>query len=484
MKKIKLVFTTVALLFTTVLVSCSMTVEKLDPKNPVILKFGAYYADSQLSELSKLVDKFNEKEGRESGIIVELITMPSGKGIEQYLTETANNESNTGDFPDIFITYKSIVPYLKDKVKLINFKDYLTDNEISEYIDRLVEEGYLTDDKNVLTMMPVGSSTEIMFFNKTDFDKFAKATGAKLESGDTLENILKTAELYYDYTDAKTPDIKQDGKALIGFDAAVNHMLSSLKSMGIDILSKRGDKYVLNFPRKAARKVWELYIVPTLKGYMAKYAKYTSVDLQSGSILLAVSSTAASAYISGFVADKDTGDKREVDITTMLSPTIDGGMPVSSQQGGGVFIASTTPLRISASIAFFKWLTNKENNTEFSLKCSYMPVRKDNSSEAYIKEKAAEFNVDKKIRDSIITSLTQTKDRSIYVRPYFENYERVRMALTRILDIDIQKKRAELLSDFNGGKGTYESLLEKALSEKSFQSWYKDTFKTLQDEIN
>ena len=58
------------------------------------------------------------------------------------------------------------------------------------------------------------------------------------------------------------------------------------------------------------------------------------------------------------------------------------------------------------------------------------------------------------------------------------------MALTRILDIDIQKKRAELLSDFNGGKGTYESLLEEALSEKSFQSWYKDTFKTLQDEIN
>lgn len=467
-----------------ILTSCSFTTVKLDPKNPVVLKLGAYYSDNQIAELSKLVDKFNKGEGRETGIIVELIKIPSSKGMEQYLAEPASNKSGVIDFPDIFITYKSIVPYLENKIELINFKDYLTENELAEYNTRLVDEGYLSGDKNQLTMMPMGNSTEIMFVNKTDFDKFSKACGAKLEKDNTLEDILNIAKQYYEYTDSLTPYIEQDGKALIGFDTKVNHMLYSLKSMGFDFFTEKGNKYSMNFSEEIARKVWETYCVPTLEGYMAKYAKYTSVDIQSGRLLLAVSSTASSAYISDFVVDDATNDTRDIDITTMPVPIAAGGLPISLQQGGGIFISKTSPLKTKAAVEFFKWLTNKENNTYFSLKCSYMPIRKDNSSKEYINENAEKLDVNKKIQDSIITSLEQTNERVSYVRPYFKNYEKVRNALARILNDDVQEKRTAFMSAFKAGKGSYESLLKEAMGEQSFKKWYKNTLKTLQENMD
>ena len=70
-------FFTAMIVSAAILTSCSFTTVKLDPKNPVVLKLGAYYSDNQIAELSKLVDKFNKGEGRETGIIVELIKIPT-----------------------------------------------------------------------------------------------------------------------------------------------------------------------------------------------------------------------------------------------------------------------------------------------------------------------------------------------------------------------------------------------------------------------
>ena len=49
--------------------------------------------------------------------------------------------------------------------------------------------------------------------NQTDWNKFADATGADVDSLSTFEGLTKTAEEYYKWTDSLTPEV-EDGKAL------------------------------------------------------------------------------------------------------------------------------------------------------------------------------------------------------------------------------------------------------------------------------
>lgn len=45
--------------------------------------------------------------------------------------------------------------------------------------------------------------------------KFAAATGADDSAFATVEGITETARQYYEWTDAQTPDIPDDGKAFL-----------------------------------------------------------------------------------------------------------------------------------------------------------------------------------------------------------------------------------------------------------------------------
>ena len=76
--------------------------------------------------------------------------------------------------------------------------------------------------------------TRILLFtmmNKTDWDKFAEETGATLDDLSTVEGIAKVAEQYYDWTDAQTPDVPDDGKAFYGRDSMSNYFLIGMKQM-------------------------------------------------------------------------------------------------------------------------------------------------------------------------------------------------------------------------------------------------------------
>lgn len=66
----------------------------------------------------------------------------------------------------------------------------MTEDEISEYVDSYVEEGRIGKG-NQLFIFPTAKSSEILMLDKTDWDKFAAATGAELSSLSTMEGWLK-----------------------------------------------------------------------------------------------------------------------------------------------------------------------------------------------------------------------------------------------------------------------------------------------------
>ena len=74
-----------------------------------------------------------------------------------------------------------------------------------------------------IKIFPVAKSTELLFLNDTDWQKFAGETGATYDDLATVEGLIETAEKYYDWS---------DGKAFFGRDAMANYMLIGAEELG------------------------------------------------------------------------------------------------------------------------------------------------------------------------------------------------------------------------------------------------------------
>ena len=111
----------------------------------------------------------------------------------------------------------------------------------------------------------MAKSTELLFLNDTDWKPFAAATGAQDSDLETVEGLVKTAEAYYNWTDAQT-DTPNDGKALFGRDAMANYMLIGAKELGETIFDVKDGRMTMGLSEDAARRLWDNYYVPYIKG--------------------------------------------------------------------------------------------------------------------------------------------------------------------------------------------------------------------------
>ena len=79
---------------------------------------------------------------------------------------------------------------LPDDGILVDYRDYFSEEELSAFIPAFIEEGTVNDR---LVVLPVAKSTEIMYINKTLFDRFSHATGVTIDDLDTWEGLFRAA---------------------------------------------------------------------------------------------------------------------------------------------------------------------------------------------------------------------------------------------------------------------------------------------------
>lgn len=215
---------------------------KLDPDNPVSLTVWHYYNGAQQATFDTLVEEFNATVGKEKGIYVEEYSQGSVYDLEQAVQSAIKGEVGADDLPDIFSSYADTAYYAQQEGKLVDLTQYFSEDELSSYVDSYIEEGYFQDD-GALYLLPVAKSTEIMMINKTDWEPFAAETGSSLDELKTIEGVVDVAEHYYEWTDAKTPDIPDDGKAFYGRDSMSNYFIIGMKQMGKEIFEvKNGEE--------------------------------------------------------------------------------------------------------------------------------------------------------------------------------------------------------------------------------------------------
>ena len=316
-----------------------------------------YYNGDQLESFNKLVDQFNETTGREKGIRVESASQGSMSDLETNVMDAAQGKVGAAAMPNIFSAYADTAYALDQMGMLVDLSQYLTEDERAQYVQGYLDEGDFDGDGS-MKIFPVAKSTELMFLNETDWEKFARATGAAYDDLSTVEGLVATAGAYYDWTDAQTPE-PDDGKALFGRDAMANYMLVEARQLGDTLFEVQDGKMTLNFDKDVARKLWDNYYVPFVKGWFAAIGRFRSDDIKVGNVLAYVGSNSSATFFPTQVMVNDT-ESYDIDMTVLPSPKFAGGEDVAVQQGAGMVVTAGTEEEINASVEFLKWFTQPE----------------------------------------------------------------------------------------------------------------------------
>ncbi len=254
----------------------------------------------------------------------------------------------------------------------------LTDAQRADFIDAYYNEGLVYGD-NLMYTMPLNKSTEVLYYNKTFFDKY------ELTVPTTWEEMWKTCE--------RILEIDPNCYAPLGYDAEENWFITLCEQMKTGYTSATGDHYIFNNDQNKAiiKELREYYE----KGYFTTqelYGSYTSnlfvestpVDAdgfpKGDNIYMCIGSSGGASYQ---MSSKDTdlaAGEFGFEVGVAPIPQADANNKKVISQGPSLCILKgkdTTDQQVLASWLFVKFLcTNVEFQAEFSMASGYMPVLK------------------------------------------------------------------------------------------------------------
>ena len=442
--------------------------------DPVTVTVWTYYNGDQLDAFNDLTEKFNDTVGKKDGITVETKSLGTAEDLEQNVLAAADGEVGASEVPNIFSAYSDTAYTMDQKDMLVDLSGYLTDKEKSEYVEEYLKEGDFSDDGSI-KIFPVAKSTELLFLNDTDWQKFAEETGAQYEDLQTVEGLVETAEKYYNWTDSQTPEA-DDGKALFGRDAMANYLLVGAKELGCDIFEVKDGKMTLNFDEDVIRKLWDNYYVPYVKGYFSASGRFRSDDVKTGNVLGYVGSTSSATFFPTEVSD-DSGDAHEIKLKVLPCPKFKDGDDYAVQQGAGMVVTKSSEDEVKASIKFLKWFTQSENSIEFSVGSGYLPVTNDANS--IDKIKSVDSDISSSMEEILTKSVAEINDNNLYYMHAFENGNDARTALQEAFGDTAQQDRNTVDERIAQGESAEEAEAE-FLSDEYFEQWYQNVLSKLQ----
>ena len=390
-------------------------------KEPVTVTLWHVYGGQTESPLNDLIDEFN---GKDKNIRVEVGSVTNTNIIHEGVLAAANKEPGASELPDMFVSYPKTVTAMPDPDVLVNYKDYFTDEELSAFIPAFVEEGTIA---GKLAILPVAKSTEILFYNKTAFDRFAEETGADLSEFETWDGLYRLAEVYEDWCGGTKP--------FFVHDYHFNYFQVGVESLGESFFDEKGVCF-----GPAFRRVWEPYARAALKGGVWLQGGYATEPLRTGDSIVSVASSASVLYYSTTVTYADNTTE-EVEIKALPCPVFEDGKKLVMQRGAGICTVKSTPEREEACMVFLKWLTDPQKNVEFVTQLGYMPVKQE-SFDVYL-PKALEGIQDPMYRSLYEAFLKTQEEYEFYTAPQRPDYLKLETDFEHDIreDLDMFRKR-------------------------------------------
>lgn len=452
---------------------CSSVINKQE--DPVTITVWTYYNGDQLESFQNLVTEFNDSVGKSNGIIVEYASQGTVNDLENNVLAAAAGEVGASDMPNIFSAYADTA-YTVDQMGLVmDLSEYLTKEEKEAYINNYLEEGDFSGNGSI-KIFPVAKSTELLFLNETDWEPFAEATGASYEDLSTMEGLVSTAELYYNWTDAQTA-AKDDGRALFGRDAMANYLLIGSMELGTPVFDVEDGKMVLHFEKEIVKKLWDHYYIPFIKGYFSASGRFRSDDIKTGNIIAYVGSTSSATYFPTQVSFDDTSS-HDISLKVLPAPKFEGGENYAVQQGAGMVVTKTDDERtVKACIEFLKWFTEASHNISFSVTSGYLPVTKEANDMEKIETSGIEIS---DVMEQILSvAVEEVNTNQMYTTKAFSSGKDARSILEYALSDCAAADRAVIAERMADG-ADFETAAEEFLSDDYFDAWYETTLAKLQ----
>ena len=247
---------------------------------PVTLTLWHVYGGEVSSPMNTLVEEFNRTVGQAQGVRVRVDSVSNTNSIHESVLAAAYKEPGAPALPDLFVSYPKTVLALPDESILVDYRDYFTEEDLAGYLPEFLAEGTVHDR---LVILPLAKSTEILFVNKTAFDRFAAETGASLDELATWEGLYAVAEQYADWS---------GGKCFFAHDYHFNYFQVGVESLGERFFDEDG----LAFGPKFAY-AWAPYARAALTGGLWLGSGYATEPLRTGDVIAAVASSPACCII-------------------------------------------------------------------------------------------------------------------------------------------------------------------------------------------
>lgn len=428
----------------------------LDANKPVPLTLWHNYGGQMKDTMDKMVDEFNATVGAEKGIILSVTSISSSSALHEKLIMAANREPGTPEMPDLTTANPKTAVILAEKGLLTNLAEQFTEEELTAYVPRFLEEGRLEGEN--LYLFPTAKSTEVLFLNKTIFNRFSEATGASHEDLQTFEGLAKTAKLYYEWTDAQTPGTLNDGKAFFHMDSLFNYTQVGGKQLGYDFIV-RGQ---LDDSSEAYQRVWNLYYEAAVRGYFAIYDGYASDLAKTGDITCSIGSTAGVLFFDHLITYADNTTE-PVELMILPYPIFEGGRKIAIQRGSGMLVTKSTKTKEYAAGVFLKWFTSPQNNLRFVATTGYLPVTESAFGEIMAEEIAV---IEDKNIQTLLTSVVEMQSQyDFYIPPIYEGVD--------VMQKDYETKLKQAATE---SRKTYQTLLAKMSRDAAFNEASQGVF--------
>lgn len=427
-----------------------------------------YYNGDQLESFTSLVNQFNETVGAQKGIKVSTESQGSVNDLETSVMDSAEGKVGAAAMPNIFSAYADTAYALDQMGMVVDLVPCLTEEEKAQFVEGYLSEGDFGEDDSI-KIFPVAKSTELLFLNDTDWQAFADAADVRCEDLATMEGLTAAAEKYYNWTDAQTaaPD---DGKALFGRDAMANYILVGAQQLGDTIFAVKDGRMTVNFERDVARRLWDNYYVPFVRGWFAATGRFRSDDIKTGNVLGYVGSSSSATFFPTKVTN-DANESHEISLKTLPAPQFEGGEAVAVQQGAGMVVTAAKEEEVKASVEFLKWFVRAENNIAFSVGSGYLPVtRKANDMQEIL---ASGLTLDDNMQQTLAVAVDMVNGNRLYTPHAFAGSNSARKVLEYGLSDLAAADRETVVQRIAEGQSAAEAEAE-FLTDEYFEAWYQD----------
>ena len=439
----------------------------LDPKSPTVITMWHAYNAVAKAQFDDLVMEFNETVGMEQGIVLDAVGYGSSEELEDVLYASANHVIGSDPLPDIFASYPDNAYRLDKIAPLVSLDQYFTEEEREKYRPEFLEEG-VWDASGGFKMIPVSKSTELLYLNRTDWDRFAEETGASMDLLQTWEGLSEAASMYYEWS---------GGCAFLGMNSYNDFMMLSAAQMGGQVYQIRDGKVEFTYPEEIAAKAWDAFYVPHIKGWYES-SVYNQDGIKSGRLMAYIGSSAGAGFFPREVIESEN-QSHVIECESLPYPTFQDGTSYMTQRGANMAVFASDTAHEYGSVQFLKWFTQPEQNIRFAVSTGYLPVEMETlASVNDLLGRVDESNNAAVVRSSIQTALDAMSAREFYIRRPFEgSYDMTQTFASSLEDkvsLDLHEKKRRM----EAGESR-EGVERDLLGEGNLKEWYEALIKEM-----